>query len=327
VFGEIIVPSFGVCDAMARTRNSALMLQQFKYRLLGGVTVGGFWILRRIDRKRMANFLGWLMRVVGPWLPEHCVGRANLAAAFPDKSPAEIATILTGVWDNLGRVAAEYAHLDRIRVHDPEKLQPGDESDVVLDQASFMRLKRLCDGEKPRLIFATHLANWEVPALAARTLGLTMSILYRRPNIGAVSDLIEAHRERCIGNMVAAGRDAPLRLLRALEAGEHVGMLVDQHTTPGVDVVFFGRPAKANPLLAQLAQLAQFTNLAIHGVRVVRQPDGHHFWVELTDEISPTRDAEGRIDIQGTMQTVTTIVEGWVREHPEQWLWLHRRWR
>ena len=79
--------------------------------------------------------------------------------------------------------------------------------------------------------------------------------------------------------------------------------------------------------LAQLAQLAQLTGLAIHGVRVVRQPDGHHFRVELTEEILPTRDAEGRIDIQGTMQTVTTIVEGWVREHPEQWLWLHRRWR
>src|SRR5215204_1646450 len=92
----------GVCDAMAHTRNSALMLRQLKYRLLGGVTVGVFWIVRRIDRKRMANFLGGLMRIVGPWLPEHRIGRANLAAAFPDKSPAEIATILTGVWDNLG---------------------------------------------------------------------------------------------------------------------------------------------------------------------------------------------------------------------------------
>jgi KDO2-lipid IV(A) lauroyltransferase len=286
-----------------------------------------FWILRCIDRKRMANFLGWLMRIVGPWLPEHRIGRANLAAAFPDKSPAEIATILTGVWDNLGRVVAEYAHLDRITVHDPEKLQPSDESDVVLDQASYVRLKRLCDGEKPSLIFAAHLANWEVPALAARTLGLTTSILYRPPNIGAVRDLIAAHRERCMGNMVAADRDAPLRLLRALEGGEHVAMLVDQHATPGVDVVFFGRWAKANSLLAQLAQLAQLTGLAIHGVRVVRQPDGHHFRVELTEGIAPVRDAEGRIDIQGTMQTVTTIVEGWVREYPEQWLWLHRRWR
>jgi len=62
-------------------------------------------------------------------------------------------------------------------------------------------------------------------------------------------------------------------------------------------------------------------------VRVVRQADGVSFWGELTDEIAPARDADGRVDIQGTMQIITGIVEGWVREHPEQWLWLHRRWR
>jgi KDO2-lipid IV(A) lauroyltransferase len=62
-------------------------------------------------------------------------------------------------------------------------------------------------------------------------------------------------------------------------------------------------------------------------MRVVRLPDGNGFWGEMTDAIDPPRDADGRIDIKGTMQTITTGIEGWVREHPEQWLWLHRRWR
>jgi KDO2-lipid IV(A) lauroyltransferase len=56
-------------------------------------------------------------------------------------------------------------------------------------------------------------------------------------------------------------------------------------------------------------------------------PDGNHFWAELTEEIAPVRDADGKIDIQATTQAITNVVEGWVREHPEQWLWLHRRWR
>ena len=76
-----------------------------------------------------------------------------------------------------------------------------------------------------------------------------------------------------------------------------------------------------------IAQLARHTECPIRGVRVVRQPDGNSFRGELTDEIAPVRDAEGKIDIQGTMQVITSVVEGWVREHPEQWLWLHRRWR
>ena len=127
-----------------------------------------------------------------------------------------------------------------------------------------------------------------------------------------------------MGNMVAAGRYAPLKLGRALERGENVAVLVDQHATQSVDVVFFGRWAKANPLVAQLARL---TGAPIRGVRAVRLPDDNHFRVELTEEIAPVRDAEGRVDIQATMQAITNVIEGWVREHPEQWLWLHRRWR
>jgi len=101
-------------------------------------------------------------------------------------------------------------------------------------------------------------------------------------------------------------------------------MLVDQHYVKGVDVTFFGRSCKANPLLAQLARHVE---CPIHGVRIVRQPDRRRFQIELTEPIAPARDAEGRIDIAGTMQAITAVVEGWVREHPEQWLWVHRRWR
>jgi KDO2-lipid IV(A) lauroyltransferase len=80
----------------------------------------------------------------------------------------------------------------------------------------------------------------------------------------------------------------------------------------------------ANPLIAQLA--AQ-TGCSMYGMRTVRQPDGNSFWAEITDPLEPVRDAEGRVDITGTMQAIMSIIEGWVREHPEQWLWLHRRWR
>jgi KDO2-lipid IV(A) lauroyltransferase len=58
----------------------------------------------------------------------------------------------------------------------------------------------------------------------------------------------------------------------------------------------------------------------------VRHPDGR-LQVHVTEAIEPKRDAEGKIDVDGTMQVITSVVEGWVREHPEQWLWLHRRWR
>jgi lauroyl/myristoyl acyltransferase len=79
-----------------------------------------------------------------------------------------------------------------------------------------------------------------------------------------------------------------------------------------------------NPLIALLAQQTQ---CPIHGLRVVRLPDGNSFHSEITDPIETPRHADGRIDIKGTMQAITTVVEAWVREYSEQWLWLHRKWR
>ena len=100
-------------------------------------------------------------------------------------------------------------------------------------------------------------------------------------------------------------------------------MLVDQYNVQGVDVTFFGRRTKANPLIARLAR---HVDCPIHGVRIVRLP-GDQFRADLTEAITPARDPAGTIDVAGTMQIITDIVEGWVREHPEQWLWVHRRWR
>ncbi len=160
--------------------------------------------------------------------------------------------------------------------------------------------------------------------MGAKLLGANWAALYRRPNIRAISDAVIKLRTPLVGQLIPTGLDAPVRLARLLQSGVHVGMLVDQHFTKGVEVVFFGRPCKANPLIALLARQ---TECAIRGARVVRLPDGNRFRCEITDPIEPPRDADGRIDIKGTMQAITAMIEGWVREHPEQWLWLHRRWR
>jgi KDO2-lipid IV(A) lauroyltransferase len=100
-------------------------------------------------------------------------------------------------------------------------------------------------------------------------------------------------------------------------------MLVDQYLGSGVEVTFFGRKTRANPTLARLLRQVE---CPVHGVRIIRLPS-HRFRAELSEEVKPVRDANGQIDVQGTMQAVTSVIEGWIREHPEQWLWLHRRWR
>jgi KDO2-lipid IV(A) lauroyltransferase len=295
-------------------------LRQWRDIALGYLAVLALRLVRRLDPHRMADGLGALMRRIGPFLPEHKIGRANLAAAFPEKSPEEIEKILSGVWDNLGRLAAEFAHLDRIWDHDPAR--PG-EGHITFTQQDVERFIRLRDDGKPALIFAAHLANWELPALPGAAHGLPSAVLYRAPNIGPVADAIRDIRALNMGRLISTTLDAPMKIAEALREGLHVGMLVDQYFRRGVPVTFFGRQTMVNPLIARLARQIE---CPIHGVRAVRLP-GHRFHAELTEEIRPVRDAEGKIDVQRTMQVITDVVEGWIREYPDQWLWLHRRWR
>jgi Kdo2-lipid IVA lauroyltransferase/acyltransferase len=275
-------------------------------------------VVHRFDRAAVSNLAAAVMRVVGPQLREHRIGRENLRVAFPEKSDAEIETILRGVWDNLGRVGVEIAHLDHICSGDPYKRSYIDYTPETIER--FVRLRE--DG-KPALVFAAHLANWELPAVIAQSDGLESTVLYRRPNLGAVADAVIALRKGLMGDLVASSLSAPIALAHALDKGRHVAMLVDQHYTRGVDVTFFGRTCKVNPLIAMLAREAE---CPIHGTRVIRLP-GNRFRGDISEEVKPVRDAKGRIDVQGTMQAITDVVESWIREHPEQWLWVHRRWR
>lgn len=277
------------------------------------------WI-RRFDRKRMSNLFARLMRMVGPWLREHRIGRANLAAAFPEKSAADIETILAGAWDNLGRLAAEFAQLDRLSVID---LDTRGRADIECDAETIRRFYALRESGRPALVFAAHLANWELPARAAAAWGIDAGILYRPPNIRPVAEAIERVRGKNMGTLIASGPDAPFRMAALLKKGVHVGMLIDQHYYRGVDVRFFDQPCKANPTLARLAR---HFDCPIHGLRAIRV-DTHRFRIELTEPVPAVRDARGQVDVQGTMQAVTDVVERWVREYPDQWLWQHRRWR
>ncbi|HYI31229.1 MAG TPA: lipid A biosynthesis lauroyl acyltransferase, partial [Bradyrhizobium sp.] len=275
--------------------------------------------IRMFNPKVMANVGGAVMRTIGPWLPEHRVGRENLVAAFPEKPKEEIEKILRGVWDNLGRVAAEFAHVDRLWDYDREHGRGR-----ILDSNETEQIAiRLRDDGKPALVFAAHLANWELAAVGAHAYGIDSTVLYRRPNVPAVSDAVIAMRSGCMGTLIPTSMDAPIKLADALKRGSHVAMLVDQFSTQGVPVTFFGRRTRANALIARLARQIE---CPIHGLRVVRHP-GDRFQLLATEAIDTPRDAEGKIDVERTMQIITDVVEGWVREHPEQWLWLHKRWR
>jgi Kdo2-lipid IVA lauroyltransferase/acyltransferase len=277
-------------------------------------------VLRHVDLKRSTAVAGWLLRMIGPHLRGHRTARGQLAAAFPKKPAAELEQILLGMWDNFGRTLAEYSHLDELWRFDPDDHK---HSRIVMDAVSLERCRALRGDSRPALMFAAHLANWELPPHAAPAFGRHIALVYRAPPIAPLADELAAVRARCVAALIPADQHTPRRILEALKKDWMVGMLVDQHYGPGIEVSFFNRPCLVNPLLARVAQRL---DCPIFGSRVIRLPDGK-FRFEVTEALAVPRDETGKIDVSQTMQMVTSMIEGWVREHPEQWMWLHKRWR
>jgi KDO2-lipid IV(A) lauroyltransferase len=279
-----------------------------------------FAALRALGPDRAADLGGWLARSLGPLLPVQRVTLDNIRHAFPELPEAEHRRIAGEAWDNLGRTACEYVHMDRIWDFDEARPNMGR---IELSPESIARFMTLRDDGKPALFFAAHLANWELPAIAAAKHGLASAVLYRMPNNAAVGRDIVRLRSGSMGRLIPTNVAAPVRMLEALDEGLHVGMLIDQRFSRGPRVPFLGRPTHSNPLLARLAR--RF-DCPVHGARAIRLPGGH-FRLELTEAVELARDATGRVDVEAATAQLNRIVEGWVREHPGQWLWMHRRWR
>lgn len=286
-------------------------------RVLGSIILGLFRLIRLAPSDAMIAFAGRAAELLGPLTSRHAVGSANLRRAFPDLSEAEYSRILKGAWNSLGRIGAEYAFLDRIFDYDPDNPSSG-RIEVVGEEL----FKTIQDSKEPAIFFTAHMANWELLAICASKFDLDVTSLFRPPNNATVAREVDRIRTSMMGSLIPSRAGASYALNGVLEKGGRVGLLVDQFFKRGTNITFFGLDAPTNPLLAILTK--RF-DCPVYGARTIRLPGGR-FRLELTGPLDLPRDADGHINSLATMQAVTDIVESWVREYPEQWLWFHRRW-
>jgi KDO2-lipid IV(A) lauroyltransferase len=320
------IPFVKELEARIAAANPELRVEMGRHWLNNLELAGGHavvWLLRglrHLSLERSAAIAAWAMRKIGPRLRGHRVAREQVAIAFPEKSSAEIETILSGMWDNLGRISAEYAHLDRIWDFD---LDHPDRGRIVADARAAAVCRRLKAERGPVMMFGAHLSNWEVSGLAGRILAPHALMIYKAPRIAPIADELHRLRKSSGAVLMAADPSTVNKIRQTLKGGEAVAMLVDDYDADGIEVSMFNRPFRINPLFARFVRMF---DCPFHGFRTVRLPDSR-FRLDITEAIEPSRDAAGRIDVAGTMQAVASTIEGWVRERPEQWLWLHRRWR
>jgi Kdo2-lipid IVA lauroyltransferase/acyltransferase len=244
------------------------------------------------------------------------VGLRNLELAFPEKSAEERETILRSEYRNLGLLLAEFCKM------------PGYSAATA---SRFIRYEGLENYRQAReqgkgvLVLTGHLGAWELSSFYHSLMGMPMGMVIRRLDNPLVDAFV--NRIRCLhGNRVIHKDDFARGLIASMRSGETVGILMDTNMTPpqGVFVPFFGVPACTASGMARIA--ARTGAAVVPGFLLWEESEQKyvlHFGGLL--DVVDTGDAEQ--DVLTNTAAFTAAIEGYVRQYPEQWLWMHRRWK
>jgi KDO2-lipid IV(A) lauroyltransferase len=244
------------------------------------------------------------------------VGMRNLEMVFPEKSIAERKRILRGEFTSLGRQLAEMCQFPRYT---------RDNIDDVVVYDGLENFKQAYARGKGVLFLTAHFGGWELSAFAHSLHGHWLHVVMRPMDNPYLDRLIQSYRTMH-GNKTVAKDDFVRGLLAAMKAGETVGILMDTNMTPpqGVFVNFFGIPACT---ASGLARIALRTDAAVLPGFTIWDEKLQKYRLRFDPMLDLVRTGNLEADIVANTQMFTQVIEDYVRKYPEQWLWVHRRWK
>ena len=305
-----VVDEDAIAPPRPRDNRPVTMMHRVEYAL--ALFLMGFFRLIGVGA---ASFIaGKFLRALGPRVPS-IAKRAhdNIRHVFPDWPDERIKAVTAGVFENLGRTVAEYAHLHAFDVNNPDgrvTLQGKEHLDAIRESG------------RPVIFVSSHLANWEIMAIVLKQNDVKNIVLYRAANNPLIDGFIIRLRARVMSRwQTAKGPQGALDLLRAIKAGYSPALLMDQKLTDGLVADFLGQPARTAPMAARLAQKFK---LPIHPGVIIRRR-GAQFDMIIRPPIYDGA-LEKDVDLQAITQRINDSLGEEIKNHPEQWLWLHRRW-
>lgn len=294
-----------------RGRQRKLSLgMKLRYALETGLAYLIYGFFRILPVQTASDWGGKILQTLGPRMGITRVAYKNLDLAFPDKSFDEKTQIVKGMWNNLGRVIAEYPHLHKMWDR------------IELVGAAYLQEAQAAD--RGAIFWGGHLANWEGCAIAGRRSGLDVHLVYRKPNNPGVDGLLRRARTRGgAAGHIAKGSEGAREILSVLRGKGAVGILIDQKLSEGIPVPFFGHEALTAPVVAAFAQRM---DCAVYPVRGERLAKGRLRLTVYPAMSPPPASGDRDADALRMMTDMNALLESWIREKPEDWLWIHKRW-
>ncbi|MES2729895.1 MAG: lipid A biosynthesis acyltransferase [Pseudomonadota bacterium] len=254
---------------------------------------------------------GFLGRMIGPRLAASRKAARHIHKIWPDCPPARRDQIIKGMWDNLGRTFAEYPHLE----------------EIARNRCDIMGAEIVHQAHKTHgniLLFSGHIGNWEIcPAKYYVTINTPVHLVYRAPNNPHLENLLQKMRS-LHGKLltIRKSRSGAKAIVMAARNKESLAILIDQKYNEGIPVPFLGWMAMTST--SPIAN-AQRYNMPIIPMRCIRLPNCR-FRLEVLPPI-PAFNADGsKREEAEVMRSMNDLLGQWIAEHPESWIWQHRRW-
>ena len=287
-------------------------LLSFLWRIEGGVAGAVVALSRRLSPDTSSSAGRRLMRWLGPHLDKSSKLRDNMAIAFPDKSAAEIDTLVRDAWGNIGAVVGELPHLSRIQKEAAQRIEYVDKGDAAVFKSS----------DNMAVFVSAHLANWEVASASIIARGVPLIGIYTPMANPWLDKIICSARDAM--NLLTVPRDGAVRkLVREIRQGRSVGLLVDQRVDSGEPVAFFGHQMLTSTTPAQLALRFGCELIPVQ----VQRLEGARFRVIFHQPVTADdADASEQEKIMQMTRKISVLFEAWISERPHEWMCSKRRW-
>jgi KDO2-lipid IV(A) lauroyltransferase len=278
------------------------------------------WVARALGR--MPHAMARVLAGILAWAVYHLlgrlrrVGRRNLELAFPEQSKIWREATLRGVYRHLGWQLVEFCRMERYTAANTR---------TWLRTEGLEHYLRARERGKGVLVLTGHLGAWELSSFYHSLMGYPMGMVIRRLDNRLLDGYVNGIR--CLhGNRVLHKDDFARGLLKAMHGGETVGILMDTNMTPpqGVFVEFFGRQACT---ASGLARVALKTGAAVLPGFMLWEPGEGRYVLHFGEELKLTRTGDHETDVLAATQQCAAVTEAWIRRYPDQWLWIHRRWK
>ncbi len=240
---------------------------------------------------------------------------SELLKAYPDKDEAWAANITKKVYRHFGMVAVEMAMT-------PQLVKTNFKNRLMMDDCCLKLLDEGLEHGKGMLIVSGHLGNWEMSGAAAAHNGYPVNYIVGNQSNSAIEEIMDKYR-RMSGIKIIKKLDAGRAMLKVLRSNEACAVMIDQDARKhGIFVPFFGRPASTPLGVARFACKLDSTVLMMHTWR----DEKNIIHVKL-EKVEVPNSGDKDQDIYDLTANMTKMLEGYIRQNPDQWLWLHRRWK